>query len=103
MTSMKRSSMALALVMGILGIGAAVGPPAEAPPPPPRNPKKGKSDPPTVIRRPMPRTGPRLVRYRAIDRVERTKQHDQQEKLARRAERSRFDDQLHARQKAKWG
>ena len=102
MTSMKRSSMALALVMGLLGMGAAVGPPAREPPPP-REPKKGKSDPPTVIRRPMPRTGPRLVRYRAIDRVERTKQHDQQEKLARRAERQANDDQLRARQKAKWG
>lgn len=103
MTSMKRSSMALALVMSLLGMGAAVGPPAEAPPPP-RNPKKGgKSDPPTVIRRPMPRTGPRLVRYRAIDRVERTKQHDQQDKLVRRAARQARDEQLFERQRAKWG
>ena len=102
MTSMKRAGLAMALVMGVLGMGAAVGPPAREPPPP-HEPKKGKSDPPTVIRRPMPRTGPRLVRYCAIDRVERTKQHDQQEKLARRAARSARDEQMFERQRAKWG
>ena len=44
-----------------------------------------------------------LMRYRAIDRVERTKQRDQQAKLDRRRQRQMFDDQMWQRQRAKWG
>lgn len=99
MTSMKRAGLVMALVMGVLGMGAA----AEAPPPP-RGPKKGgKSDPPTVTRQKRPYSAPRLTRYHAIQRVGPTKQHDQQDKLVRRAARQANDEQLHARQKAKWG
>ena len=105
MTSMKRVGLAMALVMGVLGGVAA--PPVATPHHDDeerrRRKKGGKSDPPTVIRQKRPYSAPRLTRYHAIQRVGPSKQHDQQDKLVRRAARQANDDQLHARQKAKWG
>lgn len=49
------------------------------------------------------RRPPSIRRYKAIDRIDRTKQRDQQAKLARRKERQANDSQMWARQKAKWG
>lgn len=49
------------------------------------------------------RRPPGIRRYKAIERVDRTKQRDQQAKLARRKERQANDSQMWARQKAKWG
>ena len=49
------------------------------------------------------RRPPNIRRYKAIDRIDRTKQHDQKAKLERRAARASRDEQTIARQKAKWG
>lgn len=49
------------------------------------------------------RRPPGIRRYKAIDRIDRTKQHDQKAKLERRAARASRDEQTIARQKAKWG
>ena len=53
-------------------------------------------------RGPRKRT-PGLRRWKSIDRITRTKQHDQQAKLARRKERQANDAQLWQRPRAKWG
>jgi hypothetical protein len=79
---MKRSNLAMALIASAL---LAAGGPTRR-----------------VVDAPYNRP-PGIRRYKAIDFIGRTKQHDQQEKLARRADRSRFDDQLWQRQRAKWG
>ena len=49
------------------------------------------------------RRPPGIRRYKAIDRIDRTKQRDQQAKLARRKERQANDSQMWERQRAKWG
>lgn len=46
---------------------------------------------------------PGLRRWKPIESITRTKQHDQQAKLARRKERQANDAQLWQRQRAKWG
>jgi hypothetical protein len=78
---MKRSNLATALIEGVL---SAAGPTQRVVDAPHRRP-------------------PGIRRYKAIERIDRTKQRDQKAKLDRRAERSARDEQLHARQKAKWG
>lgn len=45
---------------------------------------------------------PGLRRWKAIEHITRTKQHDQQAKLARRKERQANDGQMWQRQRAKW-
>lgn len=79
---MKRSSLALALIAGAV---LAAGQPTSR-----------------VVDAPHKRP-PGIRRYKAIERVDRTKQHDQKVKLARRAARQSNDEQTQARQKAKWG
>lgn len=79
---MKRNSLTLALIAGTL---LAVGQPTTR-----------------VVDAPHKRP-PGIRRYKAIERVDRTKQHDQQAKLERRAARASRDEQMFARQKAKWG
>ena len=49
------------------------------------------------------RRPPSIRRYKAIERVDRTKQRDQQAKLARRKQRQANDGQMWERQRAKWG
>ena len=79
---MKRSNLAMALIVGAL-FGAA-GPTRR------------------VVDAPHKRP-PGIRRYKPIERVDHTKQHDQKAKLERRAARASRDEQMIARQKAKWG
>lgn len=46
---------------------------------------------------------PGLRRWKPIESITRTKQHDQQAKLERRKRMHENDDQLWQRQRAKWG
>ena len=79
---MKRSNLATALVLGAL-LGAA-GPTRR------------------VVDAPHNRP-PGIRRYKAIERVDRTKQRDQQAKLEHRRWMHANDAQLWQRQRAKWG
>ena len=79
---MKRNPLSMTLALGML-LGAA-GPTQRVVDAPHRRP-------------------PGIRRYKAIDRIDRTKQHDQKAKLERRAKRQSNDAQMIARQKAKWG
>lgn len=79
---MKRSSLALALITSAV---LAAGQPTTR-----------------VVDAPHKRP-PGIRRYKTIERVDRTKQHDQQAKLARRKERQANDSQTWERQRAKWG
>lgn len=83
MSAFKRSTMAVALLAGIIG---AVGAPAAVAP-----------------QRKPARKAPPVTRYKAPVRVTPTKQDDQPAKEARRAARTANDAQLRARQEAKWG
>lgn len=80
---MKRNKLSMMLALGAL-FGAAA--PAQR----------------AVVEAPH-RRPPGIRRYKAIDRIDRTKQHDQKAKLERRAARQANDEQTIARQKAKWG
>ena len=74
---MKRSNMASAIILGALGLTMGAAGPTQRETP--------------------------LRYYRSIERIGRAKQHDQQDKLVRRANRQLDDDQLWQRQRAKWG
>lgn len=80
---MKRNKLSMMLALGAL-FGAAA--PAQG----------------AVVDAPH-RRPPGIRRYKAIDRIDRTKQHDQNAKLARRKAMHANDAQLWQCQRAKWG
>ena len=82
---MKRSTLATSLLLGALGLALGAAGPTQR-----------------VVDAPH-RRPPGIRRYKAIERVDRTKQRDQQAKLARRKQRQANDGQMWERQRAKWG
>ena len=90
MSSLKRASMALALMGAMLGMVVAAPEPEPEPEPKGKQPKRSGSPP--------------ITRYKLRDRrVEGAKQNDQPAKEARRAARQANDKQTMERQRAKWG
>ena len=82
---MKRSTLTTSVLLGALGLALGAAGPTQR-----------------VVDAPH-RRPPSIRRYKAIDRIDRTKQRDQQAKLARRKERQANDSQMWERQRAKWG
>lgn len=81
----KRSNLANAVILGALGLAlGSAGPTQRHVDAPHRRP-------------------PGIRRYKPFERVDRTKQRDQQAKLARRKAMHANDAQLWQRQRAKWG